>query len=131
MGNQPHKGRPRRRRGGSRGSNRGQSRRRQRTPRVNWRDILDDSIWDLRGRLVEIRRDFHRYPELAFEEKRTAGVIAETQNDLGLEVQEGIAGTGVVGSPVLQYIDGKQEVVWPADIATAEFVFPAPPFDER
>ncbi len=40
-------------------------------------------------------------------------------------------GTGVVGSPVLQYINGKQEVVWPAEIATADFVFPAPPFDQR
>ncbi len=40
-------------------------------------------------------------------------------------------GTGVVGSPVLQYINGKQEVVWPLEIATADFVFPAPPFDER
>jgi branched-chain amino acid transport system substrate-binding protein len=40
-------------------------------------------------------------------------------------------GTGTVGSPILQYINGKQEVVWPTDIATAEFVFPAPPFDER
>ena len=40
-------------------------------------------------------------------------------------------GTGVIGSPVLQYINGKQEVVWPLEIATADFVFPAPPFDER
>jgi branched-chain amino acid transport system substrate-binding protein len=40
-------------------------------------------------------------------------------------------GTGTVGSPILQYINGKQEVVWPTDIATADFVFPAPPFDER
>lgn len=40
-------------------------------------------------------------------------------------------GTGNVLNPVIQWIDGKQELVWPADMATAKFVYPAPPFDER
>jgi amidohydrolase len=51
----------------------------------------------LRDRLIERRRDFHRYPELAFEETRTAQIVAEELSGLGLEVQTGIAGTGVVG----------------------------------
>ncbi len=46
--------------------------------------------------LVKLRRDFHRHPELAFEENRTAGIIAERLTGLGLEVQSGIAQTGVV-----------------------------------
>ncbi len=40
-------------------------------------------------------------------------------------------GTGVVGSPVLQYQNGRQEVVWPTNIATASFVFPAPAYNQR
>jgi amidohydrolase len=43
-----------------------------------------------------LRRDFHRHPELAFQEVRTAGVVARELNALGLEVHSGIAKTGVV-----------------------------------
>jgi len=51
----------------------------------------------MREELVARRRDFHQHPELAFEEVRTAGIVAETLNELGLEVQTGIGKTGVVG----------------------------------
>lgn len=44
-----------------------------------------------------LRRDFHRHPELGFEEKRTAGIVAQRLADLGLEVRTGVAETGVVG----------------------------------
>jgi amidohydrolase len=43
-----------------------------------------------------LRRDFHRHPELAFQEVRTAGIVARELNALGLEVHSGIAKTGVV-----------------------------------
>ncbi|MBN1965478.1 MAG: amidohydrolase [Anaerolineae bacterium] len=43
------------------------------------------------------RRDFHQHPELGFAEYRTAGIVAQTLNDLGLEVQTGVGKTGVVG----------------------------------
>jgi amidohydrolase len=43
------------------------------------------------------RRDFHQHPELGFQEVRTARVVAETLEELGIEVQTGIAKTGVVG----------------------------------
>ena len=43
-----------------------------------------------------LRRDFHRHPELAFQEVRTAGVVARELTALGLEVHSGIATTGVV-----------------------------------
>ncbi len=43
-----------------------------------------------------LRRDFHRHPELGFQEKRTAQKVAETLQTLGLEVHTGIAETGVV-----------------------------------
>ncbi len=42
-----------------------------------------------------IRRDLHRHPELGFEEQRTAQVILRELNALGLEVQAGIAQTGI------------------------------------
>ncbi len=47
--------------------------------------------------MVQMRRDFHRYPELGFEEARTSGIIAERLQSLGLEVQRGLGETGVVG----------------------------------
>ena len=48
--------------------------------------------------LVALRRDLHAHPELAFEERRTAGIVAAALRLLGLEVHEGIAGTGVVAT---------------------------------
>ena len=43
-----------------------------------------------------IRRDFHQHPELGFREKRTSEKIAQELSKLGLEVQTGVAETGVV-----------------------------------
>jgi amidohydrolase len=57
-------------------------------------DIIDDLLPDL----VALRRDLHANPELAFEERRTAGIVAAALRLLGLEVHEGLAGTGVVGT---------------------------------
>ncbi|MGD8996962.1 MAG: M20 family metallopeptidase [Anaerolineae bacterium] len=51
----------------------------------------------LREKLVDWRRDFHRHPELAFQEHRSAGIIAQTLRELGYDVQTGVATTGVVG----------------------------------
>ncbi|MBK6325339.1 MAG: amidohydrolase [Chloroflexi bacterium] len=48
------------------------------------------------GYMVEQRRDFHRHPELGFQETRTSGIVAETLQALGLEVQRGVGQTGVV-----------------------------------
>jgi amidohydrolase len=43
------------------------------------------------------RRDFHRHPELGFEEHRTAAAVADLLKEFGIEVHAGIGGTGVVG----------------------------------
>lgn len=51
----------------------------------------------LRDEVITRRRDFHRHPELGFEEYRTAGIVAEELTRLGLEVQTGVGKTGVVG----------------------------------
>ena len=60
----------------------------------------------LEAELVELRRDFHRHPELSFREERTARVVAEQLRSLALRVRTGVGGTGVVaeigsGSPVV------------------------------
>jgi amidohydrolase len=47
--------------------------------------------------MVHRRRDFHRHPELGFQETRTAGIVADNLNQLGLAVQTGVGQTGVVG----------------------------------
>jgi len=44
------------------------------------------------------RRDLHAHPEFGFEETRTAAFVADTLRSFGLEVAEGIGGTGVVGT---------------------------------
>lgn len=54
-------------------------------------------VADLVPDLVALRRDLHAHPELAFQEHRTAGIVAAALRELGLEVHEGIGGTGVVG----------------------------------
>lgn len=54
---------------------------------------IDERVPDL----IAMRRDLHEHPELAFEEVRTSGIVAQRLHALGLEVQTGIAKTGVVG----------------------------------
>lgn len=51
---------------------------------------------ELRADLIEVRRDFHRHPENSGQEERTAKVLAERLEALGLEVTTGIGGHGVV-----------------------------------
>lgn len=46
---------------------------------------------------IELRRDLHRHPELAFNEERTSAIVAERLQSWGYEVVRGLAGTGVVG----------------------------------
>ncbi|HEY5135055.1 MAG TPA: amidohydrolase [Candidatus Nanopelagicales bacterium] len=46
---------------------------------------------------AELYRDLHRHPELAFQETRTAGVVASRLRSAGYDVTEGVGRTGVVG----------------------------------
>jgi len=52
--------------------------------------------------------DLHRHPELSFQETRTAGVVTRELGALGIEFEEGIGKTGVVG--VIR--NGEGPVVW-------------------
>ncbi len=60
-------------------------------------DRLKSDIDELVPDMVALRRDLHEHPELAFEEVRTSGIVAQRLRALGLEVQTGVARTGVVG----------------------------------
>jgi hypothetical protein len=57
---------------------------------------LKEEAAALQEQLVAWRRDFHEHPELGFQEVRTAGIVAEHLQDLGLEVSTGVGKTGVV-----------------------------------
>lgn len=48
-------------------------------------------------RFVKIRQELHRNAETGFEEHATAAIVARELAGMGLEVTEGMAGTGVVG----------------------------------
>jgi len=48
-------------------------------------------------KIISIRRHIHMYPELSNREYRTSEFIAQTLEQLGLEVKRGVAKTGVVG----------------------------------
>ena len=58
---------------------------------------LSSDVAKITDEAVEIRRDLHAYPELGFQEERTASVVADRLHALGLEVATGVAKTGVVG----------------------------------
>lgn len=53
---------------------------------------------ELHTQMTAWRRDLHANPEFGFEEKRTAAFVAEMLRGFGIEVAEGIGGTGVVGT---------------------------------
>src|SRR5215207_9546987 len=50
------------------------------------------------GELTESRRDLHAHPELGFQETRTAARVAAALRASGVDVTEGIGGTGLVGT---------------------------------
>ncbi len=58
---------------------------------------LDKEIANIENKVIEWRRDFHQNPELSNREFKTAEKIAAHLKSLGMEVQTGIAHTGVVG----------------------------------
>ncbi len=47
--------------------------------------------------MVCLRRQIHKHPELGYQEKKTAAIIIEELNKLGIDLSSGIGGTGVIG----------------------------------
>ncbi|WP_406676767.1 M20 metallopeptidase family protein [Moorella sp. ACPs] len=61
------------------------------------RDYYLAEAQNLKPQLVAWRRQLHQYPELSFEEKETAALVAGVLEQLGLKVRTGIGGTGIIG----------------------------------
>ena len=58
---------------------------------------ISETIDGVMPNVVAWRRDFHEHPELGNREFRTSEIIASHLRNLGMEVQTGVAHTGVVG----------------------------------
>jgi amidohydrolase len=59
--------------------------------------LYNDPVAAITPEVVAWRHTIHAHPELGFQEHRTAALVAEQLRSFGIEVHEGIAGTGVVG----------------------------------
>ncbi len=59
---------------------------------------LRDALTERVGEFIQLRRDIHRHPELAFEEHRTSDLVAAKLGGWGYAVHRGLGGTGVVGT---------------------------------
>lgn len=70
---------------------------------------IDQKAREIESRVIEWRREIHAHPELSFQEKRTAGMIAAHLENLGMEVKTRVGKTGVVG--VLKGMGGEGPVV--------------------
>jgi len=52
---------------------------------------------DLKGKLQGYRRDFHKFPEVGFQEYRTSARVSDTLTSLGWRVRQNVGKTGVIG----------------------------------
>jgi amidohydrolase len=75
---------------------------------------VKNRIAEFHSDMIEWRHDLHSHPETAFEEVRTAGIVAEKLAGFGLEVHRGLARTGVVG--VLKAGKGSRSIGLRADM---------------
>ena len=65
--------------------------------KTNYHAAIDAAADKLEPQTIAWRRDLHEHPELGNHETRTAKIIADNLRSLGIEVQEGVGKTGVVG----------------------------------
>lgn len=74
------------------------------------------AILELQPSLVQWRRDFHRFPELGFQERRTSTAIAEKLTAWGIPHQTEIAQTGIVATIVGRKQSGSKVLAIRADM---------------
>ena len=65
---------------------------------------IREEIITIKDSIINWRRDFHQYPELAFKEHRTGDVIIKELRSMGMEPKENMGKTGVTAD--LQFGDG-------------------------
>ena len=61
---------------------------------------IKKEIQKISEHIYSYRRDFHQYPELSFQEYRTAKTISKHLESFGIEHRKGVGKTGVVGEIV-------------------------------
>ncbi len=62
------------------------------------RDTIHNEVCKIIDKAIELRHRFHEIPERSFEENKTAYLIVQELLQMGLDVEEGIAGTGVAAN---------------------------------
>ncbi|MBI2861888.1 MAG: amidohydrolase, partial [Chloroflexi bacterium] len=58
---------------------------------------LRAAVAERREELIRLRREVHAHPELAFQERRTAQLVADHLTKAGLKVTQGLVETAIVG----------------------------------
>lgn len=91
-------------------------------PIADLHQIIQKNSETIFDSLINIRRDFHKYPELAGEEKKTSAKIASYLQNLGLKVHKNIGGNGVVA--ILETSRKGKNIAWRADIDALASDFP-------
>ena len=67
-------------------------------PPADWVDLgLEQTLAALLPELIQLRRHFHRHPELSGHEQQTAALVAGELRRWGWQVSEAVGRTGVVG----------------------------------
>ena len=51
----------------------------------------------IKDEIIATRRDIHKHPELGFQETRTAALVSDRLQSLGMDVKTGVGKTGVIG----------------------------------
>ncbi|KHE92043.1 MAG: amidohydrolase [Candidatus Scalindua rubra] len=62
------------------------------------RDTIHNEVRKIIEKAIDLRHRFHEIPERSFEENKTSRLIAQELQQMGLDVEEGIAGTGVAAN---------------------------------
>jgi hippurate hydrolase len=75
--------------------------------------VIDSIVAQAAG-MAAIRRDIHAHPELSFQERRTADLVAARLTEWGIPVHRGLGGTGVVG--IIQQGASKRAIGLRADM---------------
>ena len=75
--------------------------------------VIDSIVAQAAG-MAALRRDIHAHPELCFEERRTADLVAAKLTEWGIAVHRGLGDTGVVGA--IRHGSGKRAIGLRADM---------------
>lgn len=73
---------------------------------------IKELVYTLKEKMIGRRRDFHRHPEAAWTEFRTAAIVADTLSSLGYKIQVGdevIAAEAMMGVPSVQELERHAE----------------------